>query len=143
MQIGVIKLEETRELFFEDTALIGIACALQPHQLCWLLNRRLDIDFERADRIIYQERKGEKKYYPVHTCFNSLFNAAYTLYTLKSEAEPLIPEIKQLDYLWMLQSATFEHDAEIIIRKLKLQDQITAAMIVDRDNLKNIDCLLV
>jgi len=68
---------------------------------------------------------------------------SYLVYKLKHEKESLLPEVKQLDYLWMIQGGTAEDDAEQIANYLREIPEVQLAQILQADKLKNLVHLIV
>lgn len=130
--------------FFSEAAMIGIVTALPGYHLCWLLNNHFDIEFVREPSQNIPLQKKENTYnFPIYqyTFPNSAHK--YLLYKLKDGKEPLLPETKQLDYLWLIQTATPEYDAMNITTELKNIPDIQLAQILAPEQLKSLNNLLV
>jgi len=133
------------EEFFSDTALTGIVCALPAYRFMWLLNERLDMNFMRNPDmdVMIQSSKGKEHYFSVYQYCTPLNGCQHLMYQLKSDKETLLPEVKQLDYLWLIQSATAEEDARAIIHHMRDIGEIQLAQLLSLDKLKNQNNLLV
>lgn len=68
---------------------------------------------------------------------------ALLLYKLKSDKQSLLPEAKNLDYLWMIQSSAPGSQAVQITEFLRTMPDIQLAQIISPDKLKNLSNLLV
>lgn len=141
----VLDIAAMQEDFFADTALIGIACALPAYRFCWLINQKLDMNFVREPEsdLISQTSGSKMQYFPIFQYCLPLHGGKHSVYKLKSDKETLLPEIKQLDYLWMIQTTTPEADAELIIQHLRNMPDIQLAQILSPDKIKNLSHLLV
>jgi hypothetical protein len=137
--------EAMEEDFFSDCALIGIVSALPAYKLCWKLNSKLDINFVREPEldILVQKSQTIQHYFPIYQYALPLSGCRHLLYKLKNEKEALLPEVKQLDYLWMIQSHEAAHEAHIAAQLLREITDIQLAQILDLDKLKNAGNLLV
>ncbi len=137
--------EAMEEDFFSDSALIGIVSALPAYKLCWKLNMKLDINFVREPEldILLQKTQAIQHYFPIYQYALPLSGSRHLLYKLKSEKEALLPEVKQLDYLWLIQSHEAEHEAHIAAQQLRDIADIQLAQILDLEKLKNLSNLLV
>ena len=62
---------------------------------------------------------------------------------IKNGNESLLPETRQLDYLWLIQTATPNDDALHIANELRNIADVQLAQILAPDQLKNINNLLV
>lgn len=134
-----------QEDFFADTALIGIVSAMPAYRFCWLLNQQLDMDFVRdpALDVCLQATPERQHYFSLYQYDQPLSGCRYLLYKLKSDKEALLPEVKQLDYLWMIQSSTAENQAESIMQHLRTIPEVQLAQILPPEKLKHRDHLLV
>lgn len=140
----VLDMDEIKENFFSDAALIGIVSTLPSHRFCGIINRQLDMNFERkaeSDPVV--QIKDETHYFHFYEYDLPLNGGRYAIYRLKSENEPLLPEIKQLDYLWMIECADYDAKARDIIQLLRNLPDVQLAQIVETDKLKNTHLLLV
>lgn len=133
------------EDFFSDTALIGIGSPLPAHKFCWTINRNLDLKFTREPEFDIEIRKG-----PEDIHFFSLYqynipysSCSYLLYKLRSERKALLPEIKQLDYLWLVSGQSAELEVMEIADNLRNINGIQLAQIIDRDRIKNLNYLIL
>lgn len=131
--------------FFADTALIGIVSALPVYRFCWTLNHKLDIDFVREPDldVVVQASPKSQIHFPIYR-YEMLINGNnYMLYKLKNGNDVLLPEVRQLDYLWMIQSKSADEDAQAIAQYLREIPDIQLAQILSRDSLKNRMALIV
>ncbi|HTM65653.1 MAG TPA: IPExxxVDY family protein [Flavipsychrobacter sp.] len=134
-----------QESFFSDAALIGIVSALPGYKFSWLMNRRFDIRLVRDPEsdICIKDNQKQEHYFPIYKYCLPLNGNSYLVYKLKHEKESLLPEVKQLDYLWMIQGGTAEDDAEQIANYLREIPEIQLAQILQADKLKNLTHLIV
>jgi len=134
-----------QEEFFTDTALIGIVSALPGYRFCWMVNQKFDMNFVRdaESDICIQDAQKHSHYFPVYKYCAPLNSSKHLIYKLKHDKESLLPEVKQLDYLWMIQSNTPEQDAAEIAGFLKNIPDIQLAQLIAVDKLKNLSHLIV
>jgi len=134
-----------QEEFFSDTALIGIVSALPGYRFCWLINERFDMDFVRdpASDICIQDAQKQEHFFPVYKYYAPLNGNKYLIYKLKHDKESLLPEVKQLDYLWMIQSNSPEQDAGEITHFLRDITDVQLAQVIMPERLKNLSHLIV
>jgi len=142
MTLNVAAMQEE---FFSDTALIGIVSALPAYRFCWMMNEKFDMNFVRdaeSDICIHDAQKQEH-YFSIYKYCAPLNGNKYLIYKLKHDKESLLPEVKQLDYLWMIQSNTPEHDAGEITNYLRDIPDVQLAQVIMPDRLKNLSHLIV
>jgi hypothetical protein len=131
--------------FFTDAALIGIASSLPVYRLCWMLNRRFDVNFVRKpDMDVYLQKKPQQEhFFSIYQYCVPLSGTRYLLYKLRSDLVPLMPEIRQLDYVWMIQSGNAEQEAAVITRHLRSLPEVQMAQVLEPSKLKSLNHLLI
>jgi hypothetical protein len=140
----VLDTSAMQDDFFADTAMIGIGTAQQGYRFCWMLNKHFDINFLRdPEQNLCLQKKDSKYYFPIYQYDLPNSNHKYLLYKLKNGNEFLLPETRQLDYLWLIQTATPDEDAQQIARELRNIQDVQLAQILAPDQLKNLNNLLV
>ena len=140
----LLDMDGMRDDFFEETALIGIVTGLQGYRFCWMLNRHFDIDFTRdPDQVLSLKKKDNLFYFPVYLYHLPDSSHKYLLYKLKSGTENLLPETKQMDYLWLVKTANPKDDAYEIAKELRNIPDVQLAQILSTGQLKNLNNLLV
>lgn len=140
----ILDMNAMQEDFFSESALIGIGTALQAYNLCWMLNNHFDINFVRdTDQNISLKKKDKEYNFPVYCYDIPNSDYKYLLYKLKNGPESLLPETKQLDYVWMIQTANPKDDALEILAGLRRLNDIQLAQILSSNQLKNLNNLLV
>lgn len=121
------------EDFFSDSRLLAIGSALQGHQLCWWFNNLFGLNFVREPEMdiciqegkimskrggslfasLPEEEKKEQVYFPVYRHELAYFDASVYLYGNRKESKNLVQELKNVDYLLLIQYASYiepEHD---------------------------------
>ena len=142
MTLNVAAMQEE---FFSDTALIGIVSALPAYRFCWMLNEKFDMNFVRdaESDICIQDNQKQEHYFSIYKYCTPLNGNKYLIYKLKHDKESLLPEVKQLDYLWMIQSNSPEQDATQIANYLRDIADVQLAQVIMPDKLKNLSHLIV
>lgn len=141
----VLDMGAAHDNFFSDTAMAGIVCAMPGYRFCWLINRLLGFDFAREPEsdVEYKMGKDNVHYFSLYRYEEETSGCTHLLYKMKSEKEALLPEIKQLDYLWLIRSRDAEYEIQDIADVLRNIPEIQLAQIIDPGRLKNIDHLLL
>ncbi|MFI5196657.1 MAG: IPExxxVDY family protein [Chitinophagales bacterium] len=139
-----LDMNAIHENFFADTAMLGIATALPAYHLCWVLNRHFDINFIRdPDQDISMQKKDDQYYFPIYKYDLPNSSHRYLLYKLKNGTESLLPETRQLDYLWLIETANPEDDVNRIAREIRNIPDIQLAQVLVPEQLKSVDNLLM
>ena len=169
---NVLDMTQMQERFFSETAMVGIASSLPGYRMCWAINRFFGTEFinvpentitmkevkdsktgkNAAQSLVKQvqpdmfgaveEEKGAFFHFPTysHSFVNSSYN--YILYQLKSENRVLLPEVKHLDYLWLIQTAQSGNDMHMILDQLRKMKDVQLAQELTAHHLKkSIDLL--
>lgn len=132
--------------FFEDSLLVGIASSVSSYRLCFLLNQALNFSFYRKTKMDIELASKDKKtefYLPVYQYLSPFNGPRYTLYQLKVVSLRLLPELKSLDYLVMVQNGNPEETATEFVRNVKQIPLIQLAQIINPMDLKSRNNLLV
>jgi hypothetical protein len=100
-----IKMDNTLlvEEFFEGTRLLGIVAPVKGYQFSWLLNQYMQIDFRiNHDIEIQLDKKKRKYYFSIYEYAEPNGSLMHYLYINQFDGEYLLPELKHLDFLWLL-----------------------------------------
>ncbi len=140
----VLDTAAMQEDFFADTALIGIVSSLPIYRFCWLLNQNMGLDFKRVPDFdpVLQTNSAEIYFSFYQYCMPANGNK-YSIYKLKSGNEILLPEVKHLDFIWLIESVNPSADALKYVEHLRHMPDIQLAQILDTERLKNLNNLLV
>jgi hypothetical protein len=102
-----LDLHHLEEDFFEETTLLGIVAPLKDYQFCWQLNQALQYDFRINNEIEIQLIKKERKYFfAVYQYPLPNTSLSHYIYNNQFDGEPLLPEFKNLDFLWLMKGDT-------------------------------------
>ncbi|MCB0698240.1 MAG: IPExxxVDY family protein [Chitinophagales bacterium] len=141
----VLDMSAMEEDFFSGTAMIGIGSSLQGHEFCWHINKVFEFDFVREpdSDVEYKPSKEDIHFFSLYRYEEPMSSCTHLLYKLRSDKRSLLPEIKQLDYLWLIKSELAEVTARNVTEKLRLLPQVQLAQIIPNERLKNINHLLL
>jgi len=124
--------------------LLGIACNLPDYQLAWLVNQALGINLVR----VADHNVSFKQDRFIHTAkfIYRTENVAYTF--LKNRAEEgegqnyLIPEVKNIDYLLMIDDETENLEILNVKSTLSKINNVILTQVIDVSQLKSIENLI-
>jgi hypothetical protein len=142
----VLDTSAMQEDFFDDVVLIGLATAYSGHRFCWLLNSRFNLDFKRApemDVCLRAKREEDHQHFSVYQYIEEVSGTEYLLYRLRCGKQNLLPEIKSLDYLWLLRGSQCEEAATLYSTYLRDMPEVQLARLLSPQELKNRGNLLV
>ena len=113
--------------------LAGISCHVRDYHLTFLLNEKLELDFTKEEDL-----QG----YPLYFCRDeNCFNTYYLLGN-RGENSLLIPEMKQTDYLLLVEGPFTKVREEKLLKKIRQISKVLMAYDINPEILKNIDTLL-
>lgn len=141
----VLDMGAATDSFFSGTAMVGIGSALPGYKFCWTINRNLGLNFARKPEndVAYQPAKDDKHFFSLYQYKIPYSSCTHLLYRLRSEKNSLLPEIKQLDYLWLISSQDAATEAQEIISNLRNIPEVQLAQSISTDRLKNLNNLLL
>jgi hypothetical protein len=103
--------DDVEASFFENTSMIGITTTLKDYKLCWLLNNYLGLQFARSLREDFKlVKKGRTYFFSLFEYKNEYTHTEHYLYCNKYDGESLLPELKQMDFLWLLRNVNSTSD---------------------------------
>jgi len=156
--------KHTLEIEYDyDFVLIGISSHEKDYRFCWALNNKLNIELVKQESL---EIKGKKQTTPSYFSFftfddadqfteysvlanfsesKSLASTENTLFETagkakdggQSENEFLIPEHKQMNYLFVIRGEMENEEVEELIKTLKEIDIVLTAVRIDVKSLKS------
>src|SRR4030095_2746933 len=89
--------------FFEDSKLLGIMAPIKDYQFCWHLNNVMGMDFRINNDIEIQLNKRKRNYFfAVYEFSEPTGSLSHYLYNNRFDGEYLLPELKHLDFLWLM-----------------------------------------
>lgn len=94
------------EEFFEDVLLIGIVSPKPAHQLIWHLNQSVNVDFKKNHS---HEKKIKDRYFSVFSYEETNKLRENIIYCNRNDAHYLIPEAKNIDYIWLIKGGHERH----------------------------------
>lgn len=129
-----------------DFTLIGINANVKPHKLAWALNNALNLEFARISDLEIEFKKGKKL-----RVLQFLHRDDYGTYRiLKNRSEMaadsfdafLLPELKQFDYLLLLENESTTFDENVFFKKIKQIPFVQLTIKVDLHTLKSRENLI-
>ena len=113
--------------------LTGISCHLRDYHLIFLLNEKLDLEFKKEEDFLG---------YPFFFCRDeNCFNAYYLLGN-RGQDSILLPEMKQIDYLLLIEGPFKKIQKERLIKKIQSIDNILMSFEIKLEIIKNIESVL-
>lgn len=135
------KLEYTEHF---DFLLLGIVSAENDYRFIWQINKKLGFEFEKTQSHKVKVKGTETEPEFSHYVFEH--DGLYLLFRLIGNKSPdgvLIEELKNIDYLLIVQGEMTESYIRDLISGLKAIEQIQGVFRIDPISLKNREKLLI
>jgi len=127
--------------YFHNFYLIGINTSCKAHYLAYWLNHNLKINLVREEIDFYALHKNYEIKVPYFKYQDQYLRIDYTLFKNKVNANLLLPEAKNIDYLLKL-DGNYSEVEEKLIKQIKSIQEIILAVNIPLENLKEPDILI-
>ncbi|HEX8515258.1 MAG TPA: IPExxxVDY family protein [Bacteroidia bacterium] len=155
--------KHTLEIEYDyDFVLIGISSHEKDYRFCWAINNKLKLELSKKDSL---EIKGKKQATPSYFSFftfddadqyteysvianfseskslavtgDTLFGSAVKSGESHSENEFLVPEHKQMNYLFIVRGEMEDEEVESLVQQIKEIDIVLTAVRIDPKTLRS------
>lgn len=100
------------EGFFADARLLGIMAPMKDYQFCWHLNNSFGMNFRvNTDIEIKLIKKKRTYYFSVYEYEEPTRFLSHYLYDNQFDGEYLLPEFRNLDFLWLMKGDAVSDEA--------------------------------
>ena len=141
MSVLKLKLDQDQLLedFFEATHLIGIVSSARDYQLFLQLNRDLHFNFRVNNSLEINLTKNQRAFYfSVFEFEEPTKSAAHYFYNNHCQAEFLLPELKNIDFLWLVKGDYYQlEDVKKLIEQLRQVELVQLVSLLDIREIKN------
>lgn len=97
--------------FFKDAHLMGIISSQKEYQLCWQINRLLRFNFKMNNEVeVVLQKKDKTCFFKIYEHEEPLRFTTHYLYSNHYKGEFLIPELKHIDFLWLVKGKYYSED---------------------------------
>ncbi|WP_306641508.1 IPExxxVDY family protein [Sanyastnella coralliicola] len=120
--------------------LFGISCHDSSHRLCWYLNKELDLKLSMEGEHEVPQRSGKSR----HVLYQHVAEDELQVWSLianHSTDGPLIPELKQFDYLLKIEEGDHLNETDIS-NQIRSLSPVIACFPLDAAGLKHKDNLI-
>jgi len=135
------KLEVAME---EDFCLLGLVTDEPDYRLCWLLNRHLEMGFEKMDDLVLHHRKLHEEQEFSHFAYSDEeAMVTYRLIKNRTENGYFLEELKNIDYLIHIQGEIITDKIEPFLQITAKLEPIRICIPVNLQHLKNKERLML
>ncbi len=124
--------------FLFKGVLFGISATLKDFQLCWQINRKLNIDLVKQEDIkIINRKKNKTSFYNLFIFEDEINKWKIYVVSNKHNGEYLMPEIKQSDYFLMVNGEINEIQKTELHVSLKQLNTIQLIVSIELSKIKS------
>ncbi len=125
--------------FFEDARIIGMVAPLKDYSFIWNLNNQLGFNFRINNFLEIQlKRKGRDYYFDVFEYKSQTSEILNYIYNNQHDGEFLLPELKHLDFLWLLKFEIITNDeVKNLMEAIRKIPGVQLVTEVTKDKIKN------
>ena len=122
--------------FFANARLLGIVAPIEQYRFCWHLNQMLNFNFRINNNIEIQLNKKARKYFfPIYEYGEQGGTIKHYLYNNEDDGEYLLPELKHLDFLWLIKDDIM-HDDDLGLLSSSIRTIPSVQLIIELTNEK-------
>jgi hypothetical protein len=124
--------------------LLGISSYEKDYRLIWNLNNNLNLFLAKTeDHYAYHKKAEGDQFFSCFLYMDKKTMLEYKIISNKSENGILIDELKTIDYFFILKGDYLEDYSDLLRHKISLIENIQAVFLIDAENLKNKERLIV
>ncbi len=140
-----LDINDMAEEFFEGARLLGIVAPIKGYRFCWQLNRQMRLDFRMNNQIEIPVAKKKRKYFfSVYECPSDFSPLTHFLYNNQFDGEALIPELRHLDFFWLLKGDEISDDMMLeLTTSIRTIHGVQMVTELSHDKIKHRDYLIL
>ena len=140
----VLNTEDLTDEFYEGVRMFGVVANLKNWKFVWEVNNALGLNFRCIpDNEIALQKKNRQCYFPVYEHHVKNSTTVYYCYHNYFDGEPLLPELKSIDFICLVKGADSlsEEEWKRLLANIKsvncvqLVSEIQLPQIKNRENL--------
>jgi len=141
MAVKKHKLEMAIE---EDFCLLGIVADEPDYKFCWMINRELEINFEKLDDLdLYHPKLNVDQQFSIFAFDDEDAMVTYRIIKNKSDKGYFLDELKNLDFLVHIQGEIYKDQIGTFMQSVNTIPAVLMCVPVDLARLRNKERLLL
>ncbi|HLS30755.1 MAG TPA: IPExxxVDY family protein [Flavobacteriaceae bacterium] len=131
--------DQTFGAFFNEAHLFGIIAPQKQYQLCWQINRLLGMNFRLNSELEALIKKKEKYcFFQIYEFTEPIRYTFHYIYGNHYKGEYLIPELKHIDYIWLLKGDFYQQEEiNLLINDIRKLDGVQMVMHLQVSEIKS------
>lgn len=139
-----LDVQSLNDDFFKDTHLLGVTAHIRNYRFCWMINTFMEFDFRlNPDMEIYLKKNQKDYFFNIYESHEPDRELTHYLYQNFSEGEYLVPELRQMDYFWLMKGDWVEPETvQFILSLLRSLRGVQMATELDASRIKRPENLI-
>jgi len=123
--------------------LIGISCHIKDYRLSYLLNQQLEFNFRKMEDLLSSgATQREPDSFSFYYCQDEDQFNTYYLLSNRGQESVLVNELKQTDFLLLIEGPFKKHQLDKLLRSIQLIPQVLTCFEIKFSALKNFNNFL-
>jgi hypothetical protein len=124
-------------------AIIGIATSLRDYRLVHFINQYLEIDLVNVDDLpVYNSKTETFSGFSLYRFHHPDLRTDFCLISNNNGTNILIPSLKQINYLLLLQGAAYKQHVDGMITSIRKIQGVQAVIAINQASIREIDPIL-
>jgi hypothetical protein len=139
-----IKKHKLKMAMEEDFCLLGVVADEPDYKFCWMINRVLEINFEKLDDLVlYHPKLDADQEFSVFFYENEEAMLTYRIVKNRSDKGYFLDELKNLDFLVHIQGEIYGSQIGTFMKSVNSLSSVRMCVPVDLSRLRNKERLLL
>lgn len=128
----------------EDFCLLGVVTDEPDYKLCWLINRALDMNFEKQEDLqLFHRKLDEEQVFSLFACHDQESLVSYRIIRNRAENGYFLDELKHIDYLIHIQGEFSTSLLGTFMQAVNALEAVRMCVPSDLSRIKNKERLLL
>lgn len=123
--------------------LVGISCHIKDYRLSFFLNQQLELNFRKLEDLVSStDVQREPNTFSFYYCRDEDQFNTYYLLSNRGQESVLVNELKQTDFLLLIEGPFKKSQLDVLIRSIRLIPQVLTCFEIRFSTLKNFENIL-
>lgn len=140
----VVKKHKLEMAIEEDFCLLGVVADEPDYKFCWMINRELEINFEKLDDLdLYHPKLNVDQQFSIFAFDDEDAMVTYRIIKNRSDKGYFLDELKNLDFLVHIQGEIYKDQISTFMQSVNTIPAVLMCVPVDLARLRNKERLLL
>jgi hypothetical protein len=128
----------------EDFCLLGVVTDQPDYKLCWMINRALDMNFEKQEELqLYHRKLDEEQVFSLFSYHDNDAMISYRIIRNRAEKGYFLDELKNIDYMIHIQGEINTNRISNFMHSVGALEPVRMCVPSDLSRIKNKERLLL